>query len=224
MSKRYIPIQRRHFARRAMLSPGGVLLCFLIFLSLVSLTTMVQAGFNGSPLSTFTNHIVHAQDQIVDSVNATQASNDVVFVNPTPVANNNSIKVATNISAKLLNLPFEKNWPVRGHITTYFSRYHLGIDIATFRGTPIHPFASGVVKEAGWFGGNSFGNAIVIAHTDGWETLYGHLDKIFVQVGQEVNLASVIGAVGSTGNSTGPHLHFQLTKDGRYLNPLSYLP
>ena len=122
----------------------------------------------------------------------------------------------------LQNLPLERNWPMRGRITTYYSRYHTGIDIANKLGTPIHPFASGVVVAAGWQG--SFGNSVTIVHNNGYATTYAHMSKILVTVGQQVDTASEVGLVGSTGRSTGPHLHFQLTLSGKTVNPLSALP
>ncbi len=224
MSKRYIPIQRRHFVRRAWLSPGGLLLSFLMFLALVSLTSMVQAAFVESPLSSVTSHQTHSQEQITDSVGAAQVSTaDVQFVKESAnIPRVIPTAVASNVDARVEGFPLEKVWPTHGRITTLFSSFHPAIDIAISRGTPLHPFASGVVVLAKWWG--SFGNAVVIQHVSGWQTIYAHMQSINVAVNQEVNLDSVIGTVGSTGFSTGPHVHFQLSKDGRPVNPLNYLP
>ena len=127
-----------------------------------------------------------------------------------------------NAPAVLQNLPVERVWPVRGRITTYFSNYHQGIDIANSWGTSVHPFASGVVVFAGWQG--SFGNCIFITHNQGLVTTYAHLGRIEVKVGQQVGIDTEIGVIGSTGNSTGPHLHFQLSENGHNVNPLRALP
>jgi murein DD-endopeptidase MepM/ murein hydrolase activator NlpD len=119
------------------------------------------------------------------------------------------------------NLPLDHHWPIRGKITTYFSSFHPAIDIADPFGTPVYAFSSGVIKVA--TRGGSFGNYIVVAHSGGFETTYAHLSQILVKPGDQVSNSTVIGLVGSTGNSTGPHLHFQVTQFGRYVNPLSVL-
>jgi murein DD-endopeptidase MepM/ murein hydrolase activator NlpD len=95
----------------------------------------------------------------------------------------------------------------RVHPLTGTRRFHSGIDIAAPAGTPVVATATGTVVSAGWNGG--YGKAIVIQHNDVQQTLYGHLSEISVQPGQQVTQGSVIGLVGSTGNSTGPHLHFE---------------
>ena len=98
---------------------------------------------------------------------------------------------------------------------------HKGIDIGAPYGTPIKATASGTVKYAGSYGG--YGNFIVIDHGNGIETCYGHCSKISVRVGQEVEASDVIGNVGSTGNSTGNHCHFEVRVNGTQVNPQSYL-
>lgn len=114
-------------------------------------------------------------------------------------------------------------WPVRGIITTRFSSHHKGIDIATSYGTPIHPFASGTVLFADW-DNHGFGNAIIIRGIDGYDSKYGHLSRLNVKTGQRVESDSVIGFIGATGVATGPHLHFEVYKDGLAINPLGVLP
>ncbi len=98
---------------------------------------------------------------------------------------------------------------------------HTGIDFSAGTGTPVITTADGVIKSAGWRKG--YGKCIVIQHKSGYKTLYGHLSKINVKKGQKVKSGDLIGKVGSTGRSTGPHLHYEVYKDGKRINPKSYL-
>ena len=118
--------------------------------------------------------------------------------------------------------------PVSGMISSRFGdrsgvrRYtHTGTDIAAPMGTAVKASTAGTVSFAGWKG--SYGNCIIIDHANGVQTWYGHLSKIGVSVGQQVNSSTVIGNVGSTGNSTGPHLHFEIRINGTPVNPQNYL-
>jgi LysM repeat protein len=115
-------------------------------------------------------------------------------------------------------------WPTQGHnITQYYSWRHTGVDIANHIGTPIYAADSGtvVIAQGGWNGG--YGNTIVIDHGGGKRTRYGHASKLFVKVGDEVEKGENIAAMGSTGNSTGPHLHFEVLINGSRTNPLNYI-
>lgn len=116
-------------------------------------------------------------------------------------------------------------WPVNGPITSGFGqrwgRLHAGIDIGVGFGTPIGAAAGGIVIHAGWLGG--YGNLVVIDHGGGLSTAYGHQQAIYVRNGQQVGQGQVIGEVGSTGNSTGPHLHFEVRVGGSPVDPLGYL-
>jgi murein DD-endopeptidase MepM/ murein hydrolase activator NlpD len=98
-------------------------------------------------------------------------------------------------------------------------RPHLGVDYAAPLGTPVSAAADGVVSMAGWHGG--YGRAVRIRHANGFETLYGHLSRISVRPGQRVAQGTPIGAVGSTGLSTAPHLDYRMTRDGVFVNPLT---
>lgn len=115
--------------------------------------------------------------------------------------------------------------PVSGTITSRFGRRsrgtHTGLDIATSSGTPIKAAASGTVIYAGYKG--SYGNLVIIAHTDSIQTYYAHCSKIYVSVGQTVSQGETISAVGSTGNSTGPHLHLEVRENGVAKNPQNYV-
>ncbi|MCW5936632.1 MAG: peptidoglycan DD-metalloendopeptidase family protein [Fimbriimonadaceae bacterium] len=105
----------------------------------------------------------------------------------------------------------------RIHPITHTRRLHTGVDIAAPTGTPIYAAGSGVVISAGWR--NGYGNAVVIDHGGGRSTLYGHCSRLFVQEGQKVSAGHHIAAVGSTGFSTGPHLHFEVRINGVPVDP-----
>ena len=122
-------------------------------------------------------------------------------------------------------------WPIAGPITSEFgwrthpifgnARFHSGLDIGGDYGLPIHAAQGGIVIEAGWIGG--YGNTIMIDHGGGVVTLYGHNESLAVGVGQSVNQGDVIAYCGSTGNSTGPHCHFEVRLNGETVDPLNYL-
>lgn len=115
-------------------------------------------------------------------------------------------------------------WPTVGHvITQYFSWHHGGVDIANRIGTPIYAARSGTVLIArgGWNGG--YGNTILLDNGGGIRTRYGHASKLLVHPGQHVTRGQVIALMGSTGNSTGPHLHFEVLVNGVRRNPLNYI-
>jgi murein DD-endopeptidase MepM/ murein hydrolase activator NlpD len=114
------------------------------------------------------------------------------------------------------------NWPTAGaRITQYFSWRHYAVDIANKIGTPIYAADSGTIEYVGW--GKGYGNQILINHGGGKKTRYAHLSKAFVKSGQEVSKGQNIGAMGSTGWSTGSHLHFEVIINGAKYNPLNYI-
>ena len=114
-------------------------------------------------------------------------------------------------------------WPAGGTITQGFSWYHKGIDIANRAAPAILAADAGRVVVAGWPDGYGYGNRVVIDHGNGFRTLYGHLSQVWVTVGQSVNRGDAIGKMGSTGRSTGIHVHFEVIQNGVYLNPLNVL-
>ena len=116
-------------------------------------------------------------------------------------------------------------WPVSGRITQGFWSHHPGIDIGAPKGTSVYAADSGYVVVAGWDQERiSYGFMILINHGNGYVTRYAHLSAFAVEVGDSVKKGQLIGRVGSTGNSTGPHLHFEIIKDGVRRNPFNYLP
>jgi len=116
-------------------------------------------------------------------------------------------------------------WPAGGGVISPFGPrgggFHSGIDIGAGHGAPVVAAGPGVVVRAGWHGG--YGKVIDISHGNGVVTRYAHLSSVAKSAGQEVDRAQYIGAVGSTGRSTGPHLHFEVLINGRAQNPLNYL-
>ena len=117
-------------------------------------------------------------------------------------------------------------WPtVGGYISSHqgyrWGRFHKGIDIARPSNRTIKAADNGTVTFAGWDG--AYGNKVVINHNNGMRTVYAHLASINVSVGQTVEKGRKIGVMGSTGNSTGVHLHFEVYKNGSLKNPLNYL-
>lgn len=114
-------------------------------------------------------------------------------------------------------------WPAAGTISQRFAWYHKGIDIANRAAPSILAADAGTVVLAGWPDGYGYGNRVILDHGNGFRTLYGHLSQVWVNVGQTVNRGDAIGKMGSTGRSTGIHLHFEVIQNGVYLNPLNVL-
>jgi murein DD-endopeptidase MepM/ murein hydrolase activator NlpD len=122
-------------------------------------------------------------------------------------------------------------YPIRGRLTSPYGwrndpisgvrRYHAALDLAAPMGTTIKAAMDGRVATVGYNG--TYGNYIIISHSRGFQTLYGHLSAVSVKQGAYVYQGGKIGAVGSTGYSTGPHLHFAVYKNGKAVNPLEYL-
>ena len=124
------------------------------------------------------------------------------------------------------------HWPVEGRITSGFGHrrdpfeqgdgeYHHGIDIANALGTPIQTTADGVVLLASWQGG--YGRLIIIDHGHGFKTYYGHTSKLMVKPGDHVKRGQVIALMGTSGHSTGYHLHYEIWQNGRVVNPMRFV-
>lgn len=142
-----------------------------------------------------------------------------------PVVTKKKVVTTKNIDSSTSALGIALMEPVKGVITSRFggrrSGMHTGLDIATSLGTPIKAASTGVVSYAGWKG--SYGYLVVIDHTTSIQTYYAHCSKIYVTEGQQVNQGDTIAAIGSTGNSTGPHLHLEIRVNGSVRNPQTYL-
>lgn len=139
-----------------------------------------------------------------------------------------NFSTATNISKSKVSLGISLIKPISGTITSRFgassrirSSAHTGLDIGASKGSAIKSAASGTVTWAGYKG--SYGNLVVITHSNGVQTYYGHCSKLYVSNGQTVSQGETIAAVGSTGNSTGPHLHFEVRVNGVAYNPQNYV-
>lgn len=102
------------------------------------------------------------------------------------------------------------------------AKFHNGIDLKGETGDEIRASGDGYVRSADWYGG--YGKAIVIDHGFGLSTIYGHLSRINVTAGQFITAGEVIGYLGSTGRSTGPHIHYEIRKDGADIDPLNFYP
>ena len=145
-----------------------------------------------------------------------------------------SMQLPQNIAAIDLNSVSSFVLPITGavissgfgwrvHPVTGERRMHKGVDFAAPTGTPIFAAADGVVTEAGWTNGG-YGNIVELRHSDGSVTLYAHTSRVYVSKGQVVNRGQAIAEVGTTGRSTGPHLHFEVQPDGKNaVDPMDYL-
>jgi murein DD-endopeptidase MepM/ murein hydrolase activator NlpD len=132
---------------------------------------------------------------------------------------------------KNIYLATPMGWPVGGVITSGYgmrehpaygrAMFHSGLDISTSKGTPVHATAEGVISFSGW--ADRGGNIVVIEHGYGFSTAYAHNTKTIVKVGQHVKRGQVIAYSGSTGVSTGPHVHYEVWRNGKSINPSTYL-
>lgn len=146
-----------------------------------------------------------------------------IMIPPVETGNLARKSVATSRTSQVTQSKFI--WPVRGRISSPFGprwgRMHEGIDIAIPIGNSVHAAADGKVAYGGWI--NGYGWAVIIDHGGGYRTLYGHNSKVLVTGGDRVKQGQVIAKSGNTGRSTGPHVHFEVQKNGRPVDPMSYL-
>lgn len=154
--------------------------------------------------------------QVVSSYKAPTVANKPKN-NPADVFSNEVVPPASDLSANTKLL-----WPVLSHrITQYFSWRHTGLDVGDKVGNPIYASEDGKIERSGWSTG--YGYNVIINHGNGLETLYGHASKLLVKAGETVSRGQVIALIGSTGWSTGPHLHMEVRVNGVRKNPISYI-
>lgn len=118
-------------------------------------------------------------------------------------------------------------WPLRGRLSSRFGwrngRRHEGIDIPAKRGTPVRAAQAGRVIHSGW-GLGDYGRVVIVKHEGHYSTVYAHNDRVKVKKGQFIEKGDIVGTVGTSGNASGPHVHFELRRDRKPLDPLVYLP
>ena len=134
------------------------------------------------------------------------------------ISGNTPKPVVDAATAYTTQVPIDYQYESRG-----FSWYHAGADLVAPTGTPVRPIMAGVVEAVNhdYFG---FGNHVIVQHDGGYESIYGHLSRTEVEVGQKVDLSTELGLSGSTGFSTGPHLHIEIHKDGVPIDPAEIVP
>ena len=140
-------------------------------------------------------------------------------------ANDHALRPANQPGVVPENWPYGSGvfqWPLAGWLTQGYRYDHRALDVAAPAGTLVTAADRGVVLRAGW-NNQGYGLFVIIDHNIDYVTLYGHLSEVLVQEGQVVAQGELIGKVGSTGNSTGPHLHFEIRDFGRLTNPLEHL-
>lgn len=138
---------------------------------------------------------------------------NIIWVNGDGIGGEGTSGIALPVHGRLTSGFGNRFHPILG-----YQRFHAGVDLAAAAGTPILAAADGRVRNAGWSGG--YGQEVEIAHGAGIETRYGHMSRIAARIGEVVHKGQVIGWVGSTGLSTGPHVHFEVMRNGRPVNPL----
>lgn len=176
------------------------------------------------------------ETQVQDFVSSEEAISKLYVEKPKQVtvasisktSSTGSVNTKLTTSSGKVSLGISLIRPVSGTITSRFGASssmrkssHTGLDIATSTGTPIVAAAAGTVTFSGYKG--SYGNMIVISHGNGVQTYYGHCSKLYVSAGTTVSQGQTIAAVGSTGNSTGPHLHLEVRINGVAYNPQNYV-
>jgi len=142
-----------------------------------------------------------------------------------PIKRSQAIAQGLEEKGEIIPASFSKplNLPHPGYLTTRFSFFHPGIDIAAGLGMPIHPITDGVVEEVGYdiFG---LGNYVVVSHENAFKSKYAHLGKIYVKAKEKVTPSNILGEVGLSGHTSGPHTHLEITHDGGYIDPQKLLP
>jgi murein DD-endopeptidase MepM/ murein hydrolase activator NlpD len=145
--------------------------------------------------------------------------NPVVTFGAMPFRPTGTVSIPSRVPVE--NLAMSSDFGMRVHPVLGGRRMHKGVDLPAPVGTPIHATADGVVSRADWF--SSYGLYVSIEHGGNLETRYGHMSRLNVAAGQQVHKGDVIGYVGTTGRSTGPHLHYEVRVAGEAVNPVPYM-
>lgn len=142
-----------------------------------------------------------------------------------PVRRSSVLAEANSQNDQVMTASFPKPivLPLPGYLSTRFSAWHPGIDIASGLGMPIHPITSGLVSEVN-YGFWGYGNHVIISHENGFKSLYAHMGRVFVRKGQLVTSNDLLGEVGLTGHTTGPHTHLEISFQGKNIDPSTVLP
>lgn len=161
----------------------------------------------------------------VNQVVAKLYEKKIVVTTTYPNSSSSGFSTSRSITSKKVNLGMSLVRPTSGVLTSRYGyrwgRTHTGIDIGASTGTIIKAAAGGTVTFSGWKG--TLGKLVVISHGNGIQTYYGHCNSLLVSSGQTVSAGQIIAKVGSTGRSTGPHLHFEIRVNGSAINPQSYI-
>lgn len=159
----------------------------------------------------------YVDGKLVDSV----VLDEVILEKPKEDIIYKGMKNPIETGTVFLNYPSDNRQITSPYGTRWGNEHHSGIDLGGKIGDPIIASFEGVVKYAGWKGG--YGNVVILSHGSGVETLYAHASKVTCSTGQRVSKGDKIAEVGSTGRSTGPHIHFELRNNGKAINPISYM-
>ena len=171
-------------------------------------------GYIGSKQTAFVNSI-DQQVELVDSLTTELDSLKIIHKGLCEAMDNLPLK------PPLKTIVIDDKYGWRKDPFTKRGRFHAGLDFKGSYKDTVYTPANGIVKKANWNAG--YGRCVVIQHTDGYETLYAHLSRIFVAVGDSVHIKDPIGKIGSSGRSTGSHLHYEIIRNGKKLDPCGFL-
>ncbi len=194
-----------------------------------AVTHLVSSGETLSEIAARYGVTVHSLAVANDIVNTASIIPGTLLSIPSAQAGSNSVSYASVGEGLCTDVEVERSGtgyfsrPVRGYVVTQlFHSGHPGIDLGADTGTPVYAADSGTVVFSGW-NPSGYGNLVVLDHGNGWRTYYAHLSAIAVGCGEWVPRGTIVGEVGSTGNSTGPHLHFEMLRFGVAVNPAGYI-
>ncbi|MGB3292377.1 MAG: peptidoglycan DD-metalloendopeptidase family protein [Phormidesmis sp.] len=182
--------------------------------------TMNRLQENRSALSAAIKQLDKDSDNLTALILERVAADDTAYGDAVRAEILQSARTSGKMSKPSIG-PITSQFGMRFHPVLGYSRFHAGTDFGAAHGSPIVAAEAGVVIFAGWYGG--YGNAVIIDHGGGLTTLYGHASRLTVREGDAVRKGDAIAAVGTTGLSTGPHLHFEVRSNGAPVNPMAYL-